>query len=107
MSIATYELVSFILVLHPNREFAKRAQEVEALSLMQGAGQMIKKDIYIEDLIEQVPESVQFLMKRHIRCIACGEPIWGTLEEAAREKGYSDAEIDQIVDELNQLATQP
>ena len=35
--------------------------------------------------------------------IACGEPIWGTLEQAAREKGFSDREIADFVRELNAL----
>ncbi len=65
---------------------------------------MITKDIYIEDLIKEVPGSVAFLMEHGIKCIACGEPIWGTLEDAAKEKGFSEAEIERIVQELNQLA---
>ena len=42
-------------------------------------------------------------LRRGIRCIACGEPIWGTLEEAAREKGFGDQEIQEFVRELNEL----
>ncbi len=64
---------------------------------------MIDKTITIEELIEEVPGAVTYLMAQHIRCIRCGEPIWGTLEEAAREKGYDDTRIQQFVDELNKL----
>ena len=64
---------------------------------------MIEKDILIEDLVGQIPESVSFLMKKGIKCIACGEPIWGTLEEASREKGLNEQEINEIVLELNQM----
>ncbi|MEA3479273.1 MAG: DUF1858 domain-containing protein [Bacteroidota bacterium] len=63
----------------------------------------ITKDIYIEDLVEGKPGSVRYLADRGIKCIACGEPIWGTLEDAAREKGFSDAEIEAFVKELNLL----
>ena len=42
-------------------------------------------------------------MKKGIKCLACGEPIWGTVENAAKEKGFSDAEIDQIVEDLRVL----
>lgn len=63
----------------------------------------ITKDIYIEDLVQQIPASVRYLADRGIKCIACGEPIWGTLEEAAREKGFSDAEIAAVVKELKAL----
>ncbi|GEM_PF-5336042 len=33
----------------------------------------------------------------------CGEPIWGTLEEAAKEKGFSDEEIEGFVRDINEL----
>jgi hypothetical protein len=65
---------------------------------------MIRKDTLIEELIGLVPQSVTYLMQKNIKCLACGEPIWGTIEEAARNKGYSDAEIEVIVRELNEMA---
>jgi methionine synthase II (cobalamin-independent) len=64
---------------------------------------MVTSDISIEELVEILPSSVSYLSRRGIKCIACGEPIWGTLEEAAREKGFSDKEIDIFVAELNEL----
>jgi hypothetical protein len=63
----------------------------------------ITKDITIEELIENAPASVKYLMEKGIKCIACGEPIWGTLEDAAKEKGFSDFEIDSTVNELQNL----
>ena len=65
---------------------------------------MIDKNILIEDLVTRFPKAVGYLMKKNIKCLACGEPIWGTLEQAARQKGFSDAEIAVFVDELNELA---
>ena len=64
----------------------------------------ITKEIQIEDLVSQHPFSVRFLMEKGIRCIMCGEPIWGTLEEAAKEKNFSEAEIEAFVNEMNKLA---
>ena len=64
----------------------------------------IKKTILIEELVENYPFSVRFLMEKGIRCIMCGEPIWGTLEEAAKEKKFSDKEIDNFVAEMVTLA---
>lgn len=60
--------------------------------------------IHIEELVENYPFSVRYLMEKGIRCIMCGEPIWGTLEEAALEKSFSRTEIDQFVSELNELS---
>ncbi len=63
----------------------------------------ITKDIYIEDLVELYPDSVDYLMKKGIRCLVCGEPIWGTLESAAKEKGFDESKINSFVNELNEL----
>ncbi len=65
---------------------------------------MIQKDTLIEELIGRIPKSAAYLMRKNIKCLACGEPVWGTIEEAARKKGYSDDEIEQIVRELNEMA---
>ncbi len=64
---------------------------------------MITKDITIEDLVNDYPFSVKYLSQQGIRCIACGEPIWGTLEEAAIEKGFDDEKISFFVNELNKM----
>ncbi len=66
----------------------------------------VTKDIEIEELIDKVPAAVSYLSKKGIRCIMCGEPIWGTLEEAAKEKGFSEKEIDVFVREINELEKQ-
>lgn len=65
---------------------------------------MITKDIQIEELVDNHPFSVRYLMEKKIRCIMCGEPIWGTLEEAAKEKDFNDQDIEKFVEELNELA---
>ncbi len=64
----------------------------------------ITKDILIEDLVNNYAFSVKYMMTNGIRCIACGEPIWGTLAEAAKEKDYSDTDIDKFVEEMNLLS---
>lgn len=64
---------------------------------------LITNNIEIEDLVRNFPFSVKYLMEHGIRCIACGEPIWGTLEEAAIEKGFNQQQIMVFVDEMNQI----
>lgn len=64
---------------------------------------MLSKEILIEDLVRDLPGAAGFLMKKGIKCIACGEPVWGTLEEAARAKGWSGEQIEQLVRELQTL----
>ena len=48
----------------------------------------INKEIEIEDLVRIKPGAVVYLMEKGIRCLRCGEPIWGSLEAAAKEKGF-------------------
>ncbi len=64
---------------------------------------MFTKNITIEDLIEDYPKSVRYLSEKGIRCIKCGEPIWGTLEEACLEKSFTQEAIEETVRELNNL----
>lgn len=65
---------------------------------------MITKEITIEDLVDSFPFSVRYLMEKKIRCIMCGEPRWGTLEDAAKEKGYDEGSIEEFIKDLNDLA---
>ena len=65
---------------------------------------MIHKDILIEDLVRELPQYVRYLKHHNIKCLECGEPIWGTLAEAARQKGYTDDDIARFVDDLASLA---
>jgi len=58
---------------------------------------MIQRTTWIEDLVQDRPESVRFLMERGMKPLACGEPVWETVEGLARSKGLSDTEIDQLV----------
>ncbi len=64
----------------------------------------ITRDMKIEQLVELKEEAVSFLFNKNIRCIRCGEPVWDSIEEAARKKDYSEEEIDQLIEELNQLS---
>ncbi len=66
-----------------------------------GHMQKIHAEILIEDLVRAFPETIKILSEKGIRCLACGEPIWGTLAEAAKSKGYTDEQIKTLIAELN------
>lgn len=68
---------------------------------------IITKDTTIEELVNNVPGAVKYLMEQGIRCIVCGEPIWGTLEEAAEEKGFGAEDIQRFVRDLNEIYKNP
>ena len=63
----------------------------------------VNKDIWIDELLEKYPQSQEFLSKKGIVCVMCGEPVWGTLEEQMGEKEFSVEKMNKIVDELNQF----
>ncbi|MCK9426357.1 MAG: DUF1858 domain-containing protein [Ignavibacteriaceae bacterium] len=64
---------------------------------------IITKEIFIEDLVRELPDAVEYLMKHGIRCLRCGEPAWGTLEAAAKEKGFQPKQITVFINDLNAL----
>ncbi|HAH57317.1 MAG: hypothetical protein KUL83_01765 [Lentimicrobium sp.] len=60
----------------------------------------ITPGITIEELIDHFPEANAFLIKRGLPCIICGEPVWGTLAELARDKKFTEDEIAQLTADL-------
>jgi len=64
---------------------------------------MITKETTIEELITRVPDAVGYLMQKGIKCLACGEPIWETIESAAKSKGFDDEEIGTFVSDLSSM----
>lgn len=63
----------------------------------------ITKNTSIEDLISELPASVTYMMNKGIKCLVCGEPIWGTLKSESKRKGFTDDDIEKFVRELNEL----
>ena len=61
--------------------------------------QKINLDTQIEDLATAYPESVKFLVRNGVRCIRCGEPVWGTLRDLLEEAAIEDPQ--NLIDELN------
>ena len=61
----------------------------------------IERTTSIEDLVRDYPGSVSFMISRSLPCLVCGEPVWGSIEEIARESGLSEVEIDQLVVRMN------
>jgi hypothetical protein len=65
----------------------------------------INAQIYVEELVEDYPEAIGFLMERGIVCIQCGEPYWGSLGELMARKGIADP--GQVVADLNRYLGLP
>ena len=63
----------------------------------------ITKNIWIEDLLDKYPQAQQFLSQKGIICIKCGEPVWGSLEEQIKKKGFSENELNKLILDLNEF----
>lgn len=64
---------------------------------------LITRETALEEIIEIKPQSVAFLAEKGIRCIVCGEAIWGTIVDIAESKGWTNKDIDILIKELNSL----
>jgi hypothetical protein len=61
----------------------------------------INRTTTIEELVEPVLGVVPYLIERGFPCIVSGEPMGGSLEEMARDKGRSAEEIEALVTDMN------
>jgi len=62
---------------------------------------MISKTSDIEDIVSDYPELIRPLKEYGIACIACGEPVWGTLKDIAESKKIEN--LDLIINEMNNI----
>ena len=65
----------------------------------------IDKHTTIEKIVSDYPRLIIPLREYGIKCILCGEPVWGTLEENALEKNIAADRLGEIINELNRLLT--
>lgn len=63
----------------------------------------VNKDIWIDELLDKYPQSQEFLSKKGIVCVMCGEPVWGTLQEQMEEKDFSQDKMEKVMIELNEF----
>jgi len=63
----------------------------------------ITKDTTIEEILEEFPGTVNIFMNYGIPCLVCGEPLWGTVEEAAEKYKVN---LDKLLEKLNQTLRQ-
>ena len=64
---------------------------------------MITKDILISDLVEKYPDSIGELLDIGLHCIGCGASALETLEQGLMVHGFSQEEIEKIIEKLNQI----
>jgi len=65
----------------------------------------ITRHLPVEELISSYPFAIRLLSDRGLQCILCGEPVWGTIEELAFDKNYTEEEIDKLIEDLKREAS--
>jgi bacterioferritin-associated ferredoxin len=60
----------------------------------------IQPDDLVEEVVEQHPESISYLQQKGLKCIQCGEPVWGTMKEMIEEKNMN---AEDVLQELNRF----
>lgn len=60
----------------------------------------ITKETTIEEVFEKFPETVGTFMDYKIPSLVCGEPLWGTVEEAAQKYNVG---LDTLLKSLNEV----
>lgn len=57
----------------------------------------IVPEILVADLIAAYPLALTVLANHNLHCIVCGEPVWGTLAELARDKHFNEQQLDELI----------
>lgn len=70
----------------------------------------ITRHITIQDLFAKFPSKAQkmaqALTKKGLNCVGCSASVWETIESGMFRHGYSDPEIEALLEELNEIAEQ-
>lgn len=55
-------------------------------------------ETWIEEILEKIPSAAGILRRHGIVCLACGQPVWGSLAENARRAGIEN--LKPVLDDL-------
>lgn len=64
---------------------------------------LITKNTPAEELIKSSPHVLDYLVRKGVCGIRCEFPITGTFEQMAKEKDFSESEIEKTLTGLNDL----
>jgi hybrid cluster-associated redox disulfide protein len=62
----------------------------------------ITKDMTIEDVVNQYPESMMVFMKHGLHCVGCHVSAFESVEDGAKAHGIN---VDALVDDLNKVVS--
>ncbi len=85
----------------------KKQAKTKAKSLAaKSAGSfLVTKDMHINEIISRFPNTVEIFFKHGFYCVGCQAAAFESLEQGAKAHGMSDAELDEMVNEMNEAAS--
>ena len=63
----------------------------------------VTKDTNLAELISEHPKTAEVLLDYGLHCVGCVANSFDTLQVGARIHGYSDEEIEELVDRVNEV----
>ncbi len=64
----------------------------------------ITRDMNLAQVINLYPDTAEILLDYGLHCVGCFANTFDTIEMGAKVHGMSDAEIDEMVERLNEVA---
>lgn len=61
----------------------------------------VTRETTIGDVIKAYPDVAPIIMDHGLHCVGCHVAYWETLEQGCRGHGFSDEEIDKLLDDIN------
>lgn len=61
----------------------------------------INGDSTIEEVVTEIPDTIDVFMDFGIKPIVCGDPVWGTIREEAQKNNIN---LEKLLKELNRVS---
>jgi hydroxylamine reductase len=62
----------------------------------------ITKDMILGDIVLRYPKTAKIMLEYGLHCVGCGASDMDTVEAGCKVHGMTDAEIDELVESMNQ-----
>lgn len=65
----------------------------------------ITRDMNLAKVLDLYPDTAEILLDYGLHCVGCFANTFDTIEMGAKVHGMSDAEVDEMVERLNEFIT--
>jgi len=69
--------------------------------MAKNAAVKITKDMTVQEIVERFPMTMPVMMKYGIHCFGCSASTWETLEMGVKGHGMTDAQLEEMLKEMN------